>query len=147
MFKFRHLIVVPAAALLVLAACGGDPGAGKATGGGAARTVEIKALDTLRFEPASITAQAGEKIRFVVTNVGKVAHEFVLGDEQTQMAHEEQSTSGMDHMAMEAMASVALMAGETNEVTVTFDERATIPFGCHEPGHYPGGMMGTVVVS
>lgn len=34
--------------------------------------------------------------------------------------------------------------GETQEVTVTFDRAGTILYGCHVPGHYAAGMVGTL---
>ncbi|MEX2556083.1 MAG: plastocyanin/azurin family copper-binding protein [Actinomycetota bacterium] len=143
-FKLKFLAVPAAAGLLALAACGGGTDAGP-TSGGEVRTVEVRALDTLRFEPASLSVTKGEKIRFVVTNSGKIDHEFVVGDEETQMAHEDQSGE-MDHMAAESLAALDLKPGETKEATVTFDEAGKVLFGCHEPGHYNGGMVGTITV-
>jgi len=35
--------------------------------------------DEMRFEPAAIDVTAGETIRFVHRNVGKVMHEMVIG--------------------------------------------------------------------
>lgn len=142
MLNFKFMTVLAAVGLLGLAACGGGT---DTTSGGGVRTVEVKALDTLRFEPASLTVTKGEKIRFVVTNSGKIDHEFVVGDEEIQMAHEMQSGE-MDHMAAESLAALDLKPGETKEATVTFDEAGTVKFGCHEPGHYKGGMVGTITV-
>lgn len=139
MIKFTFSAAV---ALLLLTACGG--GADTATG--KVRTVEVKALDTLRFEPASLSVATGEKIRFVVTNSGKIDHEFVVGDEDMQMAHEKRAGQ-MDHMTAESLATLDLKPGETEEATVTFDEAGTIKFGCHKPGHYAGGMVGTITVA
>lgn len=144
MFKLKFMTVLAAVGLLALAACGGGDAA-RPTARGGVRTVEVKALDTLRFEPASLTVTKGEKVRFVVTNTGKINHEFVVGDEAMQMAHEEQS-GAMDHMAAESLAAVELKPGETREATVTFDEKGTVLFGCHEAGHYKGGMVGTITV-
>lgn len=42
----------------------------------ASRTVRVTARDAMRFEPAAITVERGETVRFVVTNAGKLAHEF-----------------------------------------------------------------------
>lgn len=138
------LKVSAAVGLLVLAACGSDAGGPPVV---RMRTVGVAALDTLRFEPDALSVAQGERIRFVVTNAGKMDHEFVLGDEATQLAHERQATAGMQHSDMTSMASLALTAGETKEVTVTFDEPGKIMFGCHVPGHYAGGIVGTVEVA
>lgn len=140
------IIAVGLAIALALAACSraSDGGTGSGTNG-SVRTIRIEALDTLRFEPDSVTVRAGEKVRFVVTNVGHTNHDFFVGDEEAQMMHEEEMESGMGHGDM-GMAALELAPGETKETTVTFDEAATLLYGCHEPGHYPGGMVGTIIV-
>lgn len=145
MSKIRIALFAGAIGMLALAACGGSNSNTGGTSGGA-RTVEVTALDTLRFEPASISVKPGEKIRFVVTNTGKTVHEFVLGGEDVQMAHEQQSGQ-MDHSMAGALAMLRLEAGQTKEATITFEEAGKILFGCHEPGHYQGGMVGTITVS
>jgi uncharacterized cupredoxin-like copper-binding protein len=30
---------------------------------------------------------------------------------------------------------------------VTFDEPGNVLFACHQPGHYDGGMVGTITMS
>jgi uncharacterized cupredoxin-like copper-binding protein len=55
---------------------------------------------------------------------------------------------GMAHARPEAEALVVveLAPGEMKEVTVTFDEAGEMLYGCHEPGHYDGGVVGTISV-
>lgn len=127
---------------LVLAACGEDGGPGT---GDDPRTIEVAALDELAYDPASIEVEAGETVRFVVTNDGETDHEFVVGDTEMQEMAEEQMGEGMgDHS--QAMASLELGPGETAEATVTFDEAGELLYACHVAGHYQGGMVGTIVV-
>lgn len=135
-FKAALLAVLP-----LLAACSSGSGAAPDD----VRTIAIAARDDLTFEPATIEVAAGEKVRFVVTNEGAMDHEFILGDEATQMAHESQMDAG-SHMALDAMASMSMAPGEMMEATVTFDEPGEILFGCHVAGHYAGGMKGSVMV-
>ncbi len=134
--------VVLLAGLLV--ACGGD-GAGGDDG-----VIEISMFDDLRFEPNSVTVTAGEPVTFRVTNEGQVVHEIVIGPEHVQMAHAEAAAEGeMEHGEMDVegqLAALEVEPGDTDEVTVTFEEAGEMPFGCHEPGHYEGGMFGTVTV-
>ncbi|MEZ4503043.1 MAG: plastocyanin/azurin family copper-binding protein [Dehalococcoidia bacterium] len=112
------------------------------------RTIDIEALDTLRFEPDAVTVNVGETVTFKVHNGGQIAHEFGLGTEADQAAHEQE----MQQMASSGMAmhdeanGFALMPGETKELTWTFTEAGTVLYGCHEPGHYAGGMKGTITV-
>jgi uncharacterized cupredoxin-like copper-binding protein len=130
----QAVAVVALAGLLV--ACGGG------------RAIEIEALDELAWDPASVTVQAGEPVTFTVTNDGELQHEFVLGTEHVQEAHEMAATEGMEHgeAGEEALAVVELSPGETEEVTVTLEEPGEVLYGCHEPGHYDGGMIGAVTV-
>lgn len=144
--------LVPATAF-ALAACGGGGASAPAspTGaatGGSVRTVEITALDTLRFEPDSITVGVGETVRFVVTNEGQAVHDFFVGTEEEQMAHEQEMADmgGMGGMGQGSTEGLVLDPGETGELTVTFDEPGERQFACHEPGHYAAGMVGTVSV-
>ena len=51
----------------------GEPGDPKKP----ARTIEI-ALSEMSYEPSNINVKRGEQIRFVLRNVGKEDHEFLL---------------------------------------------------------------------
>ena len=140
-----RLLILGIAAPVALAACGGEaPGTAEDP-----RTIEIDALDDFRFDPSEVTVAAGETIRFVVPNPGAAIHEFVLGPDHVQMAHEEAAEMGEEHGEMDVegqLAALEIQPGETAEVTVTFEEAGEIPYGCHEPGHYQGGMVGAVIV-
>jgi uncharacterized cupredoxin-like copper-binding protein len=117
--------------------------------GDGAGPVEISAVEGFRFNPDAVTVRAGEEVTFVVTNDDEIAHEFVLGPEHVQMAHEEAAAMDMEHAEMEVegqLAAFNLDPGESREVTVTFDEPGEMLFGCHVPGHYPAGMVGTVTI-
>ncbi|MDA8094140.1 MAG: plastocyanin/azurin family copper-binding protein [Betaproteobacteria bacterium] len=123
----------------------GHPG----TAAKADRTIRIAALDTLRFVPSVVKVREGETVRFVVTNKGKLMHEFVLGDKREQMAHEAE----MKRMAAMGMTmgrdpnGVPLAPGKTQTLIWTFaDKPGTLYYACHEPGHYAGGMVGTILV-
>lgn len=140
--KRRMTAVATVAALgLVLAACGGGNGSSTEPAG-EPRTIEVTTLDTLRFEPERVSVRAGETVRFVVTNAGQTVHDFFVGTEDEQMEHE-RSMGDMGHGDAEALT---LDPGETGELTVTFDEPGEVLYGCHQPGHYAGGMVGTIVV-
>lgn len=114
------------------------------------RTVEVTANDDLSYVPSTIEVEVGETVTFVVTNAGQAVHEFVLGPEQVQDEHEaamrEHVAEGgtMEH---EEPNTLSLAAGETGELTWHFTEPGAVLFGCHEPGHYGGGMIGVVQVT
>jgi uncharacterized cupredoxin-like copper-binding protein len=109
------------------------------------RTVEIVASDDLTFDPAEVAVSPGEVITFRITNDGQIIHDFVLGDEAAQDEHEEEMAE-MEDMEHDEPNTVSLAAGETKELTWQFGEDSTVIFGCHQPGHYDGGMLGHVTV-
>lgn len=110
------------------------------------RTVRITALDTMRFVPATVQVRPGETVRFVVTNKGKLVHEFILGDRREQTEHEEEMQR-MAGMTMPDEANgVTLRPGETKILTWTFGKRGVVEYACHQPGHYGAGMVGKIFV-
>lgn len=131
------------------------------------RTIEIAALDELAYDPASIEVEVGETIEFSVTNEGATVHEFVIGDDAFQAMHERDMSGGgmgdamgdgMGHAGMDGAASageqaprgqmpiVSLDPGETGSLVWTFSDPGTVEYACHEPGHYEGGMVGTLQI-
>lgn len=150
----RHLAIAPT--LILLVACSGAGSAGSPsavappTSAGTsadarATRIEVKLTDALKIEPAEMTVQAGRPITFVVTNSGAIEHEFYLGDESAQSAHEtEMSTGGM---AMDEPNGFVLKPGETKELIHTFAAAELWLAGCHEPGHYAGGMKAAITVT
>lgn len=114
------------------------------------KTVDIEASDSLSFDPAEVEVTAGETITFRVANPGALPHEFVIGDQATQDEHEAEMMAMMEdggEMTMEDEANaINLDPGETKEVTWRFTESGTVLFGCHQPGHYAGGMKGTITI-
>jgi len=129
---------------LVLAACAPNGGGGSSTGQGP-RTVQVEMTDELRFEPAEFTFQAGETVRFEVTNAGQVVHEFLIGDEAAQDEFEMEMSEG-DGMVHDTDAGVSVEPGESETFEYTFAEAGELLAGCHEAGHYDGGMKATVTV-
>ena len=151
MKRMKFAMILLATASSFLAACSSGTKAGTGSGGEdrpGVRTVEVSAIDSLEFDPAEIQVQSGEMVRFVITNEGSGEHEFVLGDEATQMEHEGEMGKGgsMEHEGMD-LPALSLQPGETQEVTVTFDRAGTILYGCHVPGHYAAGMVGALTVT
>jgi uncharacterized cupredoxin-like copper-binding protein len=52
----------------------------------------------------------------------------------------------MEGMAHDQPNVVTIPAGETIELSWTFTEAGTVLIGCHQPGHYAGGMKGQISV-
>jgi uncharacterized cupredoxin-like copper-binding protein len=109
------------------------------------RRVKVTALDALAFDPSHLRVTTGETVAFEVTNVGNNKHEFVIGDAEFQREHEEEMSGGATNMRHEGNTLV-LDAGETGTLPWTFRNPGEVLYGCHEPGHYAGGMVGTIEV-
>lgn len=109
------------------------------------RTIEVKALDTMRYDPQTFTVKAGETIRFVVTNVGRLKHEFVIGDPAEQRAHAEMMKK-MPGMVHEDPNALNLEPGETKALIWQFGQAGVVEVACHVPGHYEAGMVAQVKV-
>lgn len=117
------------------------------------RSMAVNMDDQMRFTPSQIEVQAGETIRFVVSNSGRTAHEMVLGSDEDINAHSEAmkqaaakgaASDSAHHHSTGAAISVA--AGETGELVVTFSKATRLQMACLIPGHYEAGMRGTVSV-
>lgn len=166
----KKLLLIGAVLLaLVAGACGGDGStdgsSGGSSGGGhdmgsmegegsqmgepaeaseADRTIKVVMLDELAYDPEQIEVSEGEVITFEVVNDGKARHEFVLGDADYQEMHEGEMAGG-GHGEMMGN-SVSVEAGQSATLTWRFTESGEVLYGCHEPGHYEGGMVGTIEV-
>jgi uncharacterized cupredoxin-like copper-binding protein len=111
----------------------------------ARRTIEVRMLDTMRFEPDRIEVQLGETIRFVHRNAGKVMHEFVIGTPQELDEHAALMLKFPNTEHDEPyMAHVA--PGKTEQIVWTFNRPGEFKFACLIAGHYSAGMVGTIVV-
>ena len=119
------------------------------------RSIEVTLLDSMKFTPDSIQVSAGETIRFVVSNKGKLAHEMVLGNAQAIAAHAKEmqamASAGNtghqhEHGGSAGAIAVSVPAGEVREWVVKFDEAIELEIACLVPGHYEAGMKGKLNV-
>ena len=131
----------------------------------ATRSIEV-VMGDMTFNPASLSIKAGETVRFVLVNNGRLLHEFNLGDgamharhqqEMLQMQQSGQLTptamKAMDHASMghgqmkhDDPNSVLVEPGKTGELTWTFNKATDLEFACNIPGHYQAGMVGKLKV-
>jgi uncharacterized cupredoxin-like copper-binding protein len=123
-----------------------------------AAPVRVMMNDRFRYRPDAIVVRAGRRVTFAVTNLGKLPHEFILGDRATQLDHERQmqaAATGGGHAHSHgpgapatpgASGALTVPPGQTRRLTWTFDQPGIILFGCHVLGHWTAGMKGTIVV-
>lgn len=158
--RVRLLAVVFALGLLASAcASAGEAGVSDGGSGGSvgltfgqagdpadvSRTIEVSGTDAMRFAPDAIDIEVGETVTFDVTNEGRLPHEFTLGDEAMQDEHEKEMAEA-GTMLHDHPYSVWLEPGETKQLTWAFTKAGEFLFGCHVPGHYAAGMVGTITV-
>jgi len=109
------------------------------------KEVRIEVDDTMRFSPATWEARAGEPIRIILVNKGKVDHELVIGSEKEIMAHAKEmanpNTKGHHHTN-----EVSAKPGQQTELVWTFKDPGQYAMACFEPGHYEAGMKGVINV-
>ena len=112
----------------------GDPGFVAGTRS-APRVVRILAKPNLRFTPGTVRVKAGETIRFKVTVMGPVVHEFMVGPAADVAA---------DKSGTPEIAGISMM--QTKSITYTFTGTGPFAYACHAPGHYEAGMTGRIVI-
>ena len=96
-----------------------------------------------RFEPDRIAVEPGETVRFVLENTDPIDHEFIVGDARLQLVHEQ----GTEAHHPPRPGEISVPARTTRSTTVTFGHASSFTlFGCHLPGHYRYGMVGTIEV-
>lgn len=148
-----------ATVMLTVAACGG---AGSArshadTAASGVRVVDVEMKD-VAFASVPLRAKAGETVRFVFRNDGKIAHDAFIGDAAAQDAHEKEMRAMDKQMtAGGAMAAgmhhhdggdaITVQPGRTGEITHTFKAGESAILGCHQSGHYLAGMKEPIVVT
>lgn len=108
------------------------------------RTIKIGALD-IKYDKPEIKVRAGETIKFVLTNAGKLRHEFMIGDAEEQREHAQMMKQMPDMVHAEANM-ITVEPGETKSLVWQFTKTGTVEIACHIPGHYEAGMKSKVTV-
>lgn len=124
----------------------GEPGDPTVAG---IRTVEVLAREDahggMSYSIEAISVAAGEQVRFVVTNVGELPHELVLGTAHENQEHYELMIR-FPEMEHEDPNMVQVEPGQTAELVWKFSKAGTFEFACLHPGHYEAGMKGAIAV-
>ncbi len=141
MKRVLSLLAIPV--LGVLAACGSADDSPSAASD--ARTVEVEMRD-IAFAPTAVDVRAGEKVRFLFKNTGQVTHDAFIGDPAAQDEHEK-ATRGDHDGHRKGSNAVTVKPGKTASLTYTFSSPGPVLIGCHQPGHYTGGMKADVNIA
>jgi plastocyanin len=131
MKRFTLFITLLLAGLL-LAACGGAEPAGPTP-----VTIDVAGYDEFRFEPASITVEAGAEVTINFQNAGALEHNWLLVSQAVDAA------SATEADALAGANTGIIGAGESTSITFTAPPAGTYTMVCTVPGHAVGGMVGT----
>jgi uncharacterized cupredoxin-like copper-binding protein len=123
----RALLLAASAAFLVVVGCNPYSSTPAASASGGTQVV-VKGLDTLRFDPSSISAKAGQPIEVTFENTGQIAHDFTL-------------TEGVDKPVL-----ILEQAGRTGGASFAIQKPGTYRYICSQPGHAAAGMVGTLTI-
>ncbi|BAM87756.1 putative copper tolerance protein [Bradyrhizobium oligotrophicum S58] len=118
----------------------GEPGDAKQP----SRTIEVL-LDEMEFTPARIEVKRGEQIRFVLRNVGKEDHEFLLATTKENLKHAAVMKKH-PHMEHDEPNGARLAPNKTAELVWRFTRPGTFEYSCLIPDHRAYGMTGHVTV-
>jgi azurin len=126
---------------------------------GTPRVITITGTDAMKFNPSQLTAKPGEKLRIVLKTVSTMpkaamAHNFVMlkpGSDYTAFANAS-AMARPTYIAPKLKDQVLVasgLAGGGETVTIDFvapTKPGKYMFICTFPGHFAGGMTGTLTV-
>jgi plastocyanin len=129
----KHSLVIGFIALLpVLGACSPStatkPSDGAASGSATTQQLTVKALDSMKFDPPTLTAKAGQPIQVTLDNTGQTLHDFSIAEGVSQPVKD------------------TAQPGQKAVTTFTIDKPGTYTYFCSQPGHEQAGMKGTLTI-
>ncbi len=123
-----------------------------------ATTIDLTGNDQMKYNKTEFTVKAGQEITIHMKNIGKLPAKAMSHDVVVLKPGSDVKAFGMaatkagelekvsDDLKGEIIAKTKLLGpGESDEITVTFDEPGKYPFLCSFPGHY-ATMNGTITV-
>jgi uncharacterized cupredoxin-like copper-binding protein len=113
-----------------------------------ARTIVVtmkQEYGAMEYVPNRIEVKRNEQIRFVLKNVDKESHEFLLASVAENKKHGElmKKHPEMEH---DDPNGKTVAPGAESEILWRFNKTGSFEFACLIPGHREAGMIGTVHV-
>jgi uncharacterized cupredoxin-like copper-binding protein len=99
----------------------------------------------MMFVPEKLEVRRGEQIRFLITNVGELPHEFVLASTEDNLKHAELMKKYPDMEHDDPNGKTVQPKGKA-EIIWRFTKRGEFEFACLIPGHRKAGMTGKIIV-
>jgi len=112
------------------------------------QNITVSLTDEMRinFKEELSKIKSGTIIQFIVTNEGKIPHEFSIGNQEEQKEHAEMMRK-MPDMVHSDGNTVTVAPGTTEFLIWHFEGDDVIVFSCNIPGHYEAGMFRKVALS
>jgi plastocyanin len=127
--KRASLVVLLPLLIACTAPSASNPASGGAAASGAAQQLAVKSMDTMKFDPATLTAKAGQPIQLTLDNSsGQLIHDFDM-------------TEGVPQPI-----KISAQPGQKATGTFTIDKPGSYTYFCSQPGHEQAGMKGTLTV-
>ena len=99
----------------------------------------------MTFIPDKVEIKRGEQVRFILTNVGELEHEFVLASTEENLKHAEEMKKNPD-MEHDDPNARRVKPKKKDEIVWRFTKAGQFEYGCLIPGHREAGMTGTINV-
>jgi uncharacterized cupredoxin-like copper-binding protein len=126
---FIRVLIPMLLVVLGVVACSPAPAPATSTPSGPPQQITVKSLDTMAFDPTTLSAKAGQPIQLTLDNSSaKLQHDFDITDGVAQPV------------------KLTAQPGQTANVTFTLDKPGSYTFFCAQPGHEGAGMKGTITV-
>jgi plastocyanin len=117
---------------VMLAACGGSEPAGPAP-----VSFDVSGYDEFRFDPNTISVEAGAEVTINFQNAGALEHNWLLVSQAVDPA------SATEADAIAGANTGIIGGGQSTSITFTAPPAGTYTIVCTVPGHAVGGMVGT----
>ena len=109
-------------------------------------TVNVATFDTMRYAFSSdLNLKKGDVVKFVITNEGKIPHEFSIGDKAEQAEHREMMRK-MPDMVHHDASTVTIKPGKTQILAWKFNT-ADVVIACNIPGHFEAGLFKKITLN
>jgi uncharacterized cupredoxin-like copper-binding protein len=120
------------------------------------RVITIE-MAPLAYKPNVVRVAANEFVQFKFVNKTNAPHEALVGDTAAQVKHAKEmkamakamaegDSMDMSHSGHNTKEFVSIKANSTATLNYKFGKAGRTMIGCHQPGHWEGGMKITVLV-
>ena len=109
------------------------------------RTLRVRMLDTMRFDPERLDIALGQTVRIDIRNDGKMLHELVIGTARELEDHAALMLK-FPNMEHDEPYMTHVDPGKSGRIVWHFNRAGNFEFACLIAGHYQAGMKGAIHV-